>query len=181
MAQYIRSLLISHFPLSGVFALQSPTNSDESPLAKNHPQTLEDFLILKKKLSVNEFWIWIDGGLPLQIANIRHLAQILLSAHLKPPRDAFISEKWVSRFIQRHPELKSKYTRQYGYPRAKCEDPKLIKDWFNSVQDTTQRFGILEKDIYNMDETGFQIGMASTTSRIITLFCCRGAKHLKRL
>ena len=84
-------------------------------------------------------------GLPLQIANIRHLAQLLLSAHLKPPRDAFISEKWVSRFIQRHPELKSKYTRQYDYQRAKYEDPKLVKGWFNCVQDTIQRFGFLSR------------------------------------
>ncbi|BCR86319.1 uncharacterized protein ACHE_30306S [Aspergillus chevalieri] len=105
-------------------------------------------------------------GLPLQVSNVRHLAQLLLSARSKPSKDISISEKWVSRFIQRHPELKSKYTRQYDYQRAKCEDPELIKGWFNRVQETILRYGIAEQDIYNMDETGFQMGVASTAKVI---------------
>ena len=105
-------------------------------------------------------------GLPLQISNVRHLAQLLLSAWSKPSKDLSISVKWVSRFIQRHPELKSKYTRQYDYQRAKCEDPELIKGWFNCVQETILRYGIAEQDIYNMDETGFQMGVASTAKVI---------------
>ena len=35
-------------------------------------------------------------GLPLQISNVCHLAQLLLSARLKPSQDAFISEQWAS-------------------------------------------------------------------------------------
>ena len=103
-------------------------------------------------------------GLPLQISNVRYLAQLLLSARMKPSNaeNATIGELWVNRFIKRHPELKSKYTRPYDYQRAKCEDPELIKNWFNCVQETIQKYGISEQDIYNMDETGFQIGVAST-------------------
>lgn len=46
------------------------------------------------------------------------------------------------------------------------EDPELIKGWFHHVQQTIQRYSILEKDIYNMDETGFQMGVASTAKVI---------------
>ena len=99
-------------------------------------------------------------SLPLQIANIRHLAQLLLSA--QKSKDVLISDKWVSQFIQHHPELQSKYTRQYDYRHAKCEDSELIKGWFDRVQETIQKYDILEQDIYNMDETGFQMGVAST-------------------
>ena len=35
-------------------------------------------------------------GLPLQISNVRHLAQLLLSARSKPSKDLSISAKWVS-------------------------------------------------------------------------------------
>ena len=105
-------------------------------------------------------------GLPLQISNVCHLAQLLLSAWLKPSQDAFISEQWVSQFIQHHYELKSKYTHQYDYQRAKCEDPGLIKGQFDCVQRTILRYGILEQDIYNMNETGFQMGVASTAKII---------------
>ena len=105
-------------------------------------------------------------GLPLRISNVRYLAQLLLSARLKSSEKAAIGEQWVNRFIQRHPELKSKYTRQYDYQRAKCENPELIKNWFTCVQETIQKYGILEQDIYNMDETGFQMGVASTSKVI---------------
>ena len=97
-------------------------------------------------------------GLPLQISSVRHLAQLLLSAQLSKPKDAFISDKWVSRFIEHHPEqaeFQSKYTCQYDYQHAQCENPGLIKGWFDCVQETIQRYGITEQDIYNMDETGF--------------------------
>ena len=96
-----------------------------------------------------------ECGLPLRISNVRYLAQLLLSARLKSSEKAAIGEQWVNQFIQRHPELKSKYTRQYDYQRAKCENPELIKNWFTCVQETIQKYGILEQDIYNMDETGF--------------------------
>ena len=94
-------------------------------------------------------------GLPLQLSSVYYFAQLLLSARLKSPQKATIGELWVNRFIKRHPELKSKYTRQYDYQRAKCEDSGLIKNWFSCVQETILKYGILEQDIYNMDETGF--------------------------
>ncbi|KAI9036029.1 uncharacterized protein KD926_002508 [Aspergillus affinis] len=72
-------------------------------------------------------------GHPLTIAKVRYLAECLLRANLKPfesPESselAFISERWVRRFINRHEaEIKSKYSKRYDYQRAKCEDPKLI-------------------------------------------------------
>ena len=105
-------------------------------------------------------------GLPLQISDARYLAQLLLSARLKTPEKATIGELWVNRFIKRRPELKSKYTRQYDHQCAKCEDPELIKSWFIRVHETIQKYGIAEKDIYNMDETGFQMGVASTAKVI---------------
>ena len=98
-------------------------------------------------------------GLPLQLPIVHHLAQLLVSARIP---SATIGENWVNRYIKRHPELKSKYTRKYDYQRAKCEDPGLIKSWFTCVQETIQKYGILMEDIYNMDETGFQMGVAST-------------------
>ena len=102
-------------------------------------------------------------GLPLHLPIVRHLAQLLVSACLP---STTIGENWVNRYAKRHPELKSKYTRKYDYQRAKCEDSSLIQSWFMRVQETIQKYGILTEDIYNMDETGFQIGVASTSKVI---------------
>ena len=35
-------------------------------------------------------------------------------------------------------------------------------DWFQLVQNTIAKYGIVEQDIYNFDETGFSVGMTST-------------------
>ena len=96
-------------------------------------------------------------GLPLQLSTIRHLAQLLVQARhgLSLSQPVIIGEHWVNRYVQRHPELKSKYTRKYDYQRAKCENHELIKAWFMRVKETIEKYGIVMEDIYNMDETGF--------------------------
>lgn len=99
-------------------------------------------------------------GLPPRIEIVRDMAQILLAGRVK--EGAYIGKQWVKRFIKRQEDLKSKYTRRYDYQRAKCEDPKIIKVWFALVQNTIAKYGILEQDIYNFDETGFSMGMTST-------------------
>jgi hypothetical protein len=106
-------------------------------------------------------WILDMGrrGLPPQISTVQYLAQLLLSAWLSVL--ASIGERWVERYINRHKELCSKYTWKYDYQRARCEDPELIKGWFTRVHDTIQKYEILEQDIYNMDEIGFQMGVIS--------------------
>lgn len=115
-------------------------------------------------------WILDMGkrGLPPQISTVRHLAWLLFSARITSTSQntAFIGEKWVNRFVKRHKELSAKYTRKYDYQRAKCEDPVLLKNWFKRVYETIQKYGILEQDIYNMDETRFQIGVISTAKVI---------------
>ena len=45
---------------------------------------------------------------------------------------------------------------------TKCEDSKLNKAWFKRVKETIEKYGIVAEDIYNMDETGFQMGVTST-------------------
>ena len=108
-----------------------------------------------------------ERGLPLQVSRVQYLAQILLSARLKPSStSAIISDRWVHRFVQRHNDIQSKFTSRYDYQRAKCEDPETIRGWFRLVHNTIQKYGILEQDIYNMDETGFQMGVIST-ARVI--------------
>ena len=53
-------------------------------------------------------------------------------------------------------------SRKYDYQRAKCEDLKVISEWFALVYNTKAKYGILDDDIYNFDETGFIMGVAAT-------------------
>jgi len=63
-----------------------------------------------------------------------------------------VGENWARNFINRHETLKSQFSRKYDHQRAKNEDPAVIRDWFQRLQQTIQEFGILEQDIYNFDE-----------------------------
>jgi hypothetical protein len=107
--------------------------------------------------------------MPLTQLLVRDAANLLLAD--RATRDASaqptVGKCWVSRFINRHPQLKSKYNRKYDYQRAKCEDPEVIQGWFRLVRNTIEKYGIVEDDIYNFDETGFQMGVIST-SKVVT-------------
>jgi hypothetical protein len=39
------------------------------------------------------------------------------------------------------------------------EDPELISAWFRLVENIRAKYGILDYDFYNFDETGFIIGV----------------------
>ena len=106
-------------------------------------------------------------GLPLQLPTVSYLAQLLLSACLSQPFYTItIRGHWINCFIKHHPELRLKYSRKYDYQCAKCKDSKLIKAWFAWVQETIKTYRIISKNIYNIDKTGFQIGVASTAKVI---------------
>ncbi|OQE34340.1 hypothetical protein PENCOP_c020G06257 [Penicillium coprophilum] len=77
-----------------------------------------------------------------------------------------VGEKWVYNFVKRRPLLFSQFSKRYNYERAKCEDPKIITEWFNLVQKTILQFRIDSDDVYNFDETGFAIGLTATAKVI---------------
>lgn len=119
-----------------------------------------------------------DRGMSPTIGYIRQMADllirergssVLLDASVTATADEknTVGEKWVRRFLARRPSLKSRYSRKYDYQRALCEDPEQVLAWFRRVRKTIESNGILDCDIYNFDETGFQMGVAST-AKVVT-------------
>jgi hypothetical protein len=105
-------------------------------------------------------------GFPPRMSIVRETANLLLASHdITPPET--VGKNWVTNFIQRHEELRTTYNRKYDYQRAQCEDPKIIQGWFNLVRNILAKYGILEEDIYNFDETGFQMGVIGT-AKVVT-------------
>ncbi len=70
-----------------------------------------------------------------------------------------VGVNWAPNFVKRQPELRTPYSRRYDYQRAKNEDPAIIGQWFSLVRNMKAKYGILDVDIYNFDETGFLMGM----------------------
>ncbi|KAJ6437589.1 Glycerate kinase [Purpureocillium lavendulum] len=83
-----------------------------------------------------------------------------LANRLLADRDApRVGANWASNFVKRQPELRTRFFRRYDYKRAQCEDPDAINAWFCLVRNTVAKYGIQEVDMYNFDETGFQMGV----------------------
>ncbi|OQD78841.1 hypothetical protein PENSOL_c365G06833, partial [Penicillium solitum] len=99
-------------------------------------------------------------------STVREMANLLLEQRGTTPVIS-VGEKWVYNFVTRHPLISSRFSRRYNYERAKCEDPKIIREWFDLVQKTILQFGIHPDDVYNFDETGFAIGLTAT-AKVIT-------------
>ncbi|OJD10787.1 hypothetical protein ACJ73_09697 [Blastomyces percursus] len=105
--------------------------------------------------------------LPPRPAFVENMANYLLSTRsstTSPPR---VGKNWVSNIIKRRTELQCRYSRRCNHERAKCEDIKVIREWFKTLEDTLTQYGITLEDIYNFDETGFAMGLCATT-KVIT-------------
>ena len=107
-------------------------------------------------------------GMPPRIATVHEMANLLLSKRADATTPPTVGQHWVRNFVNRSPELRSKYNRKYDYQRAKCEDPAQLRAWFQRVQDTIKEYGIALSDQYNFDETGFQMGVISTAKVVTT-------------
>ena len=70
-----------------------------------------------------------------------------------------VGKCWTDRFIARRQELKTRFNRVYDYQRGLCEDSAIIEPWFQLVANMRAKYGILDCDLYNFDETGFMMGM----------------------
>ena len=95
------------------------------------------------------------------------MADALLAARGQDPPPPPVGKNWVSRFVQSQPELQTKWTRRFNSQRADYEDPTTITAWFKLIEETRQTYGVLDQDIYNVDETGFAMGVAGT-SKVVT-------------
>jgi DDE superfamily endonuclease len=70
-----------------------------------------------------------------------------------------VGKHWAERFITRSNELKMAFNRAKDLQRILQENPEIISAWFKLVEDTKAKYGVLDDDVHNFDETGFQMGV----------------------
>jgi hypothetical protein len=76
---------------------------------------------------------------------------------------------WPRNFVKRTDSLTTRFNRAYDRQRALCEDPVLIRGWFELVEQTKVKYGICDEDVYNFDEAGFIIGVILTGAVVTAL------------
>jgi hypothetical protein len=106
-------------------------------------------------------------GLPPRPAFVENMANYLLSQRGSQGLPLQVGKNWVFNLVKRRDELRTRYSRRYNHERAKCEDSKIIREWFDCLHNKVMEYGIQPDDIYNFDETGFAMGLIATT-KVIT-------------
>jgi hypothetical protein len=91
---------------------------------------------------------------PVNREQLHVVAEML--AQLNEP-NARLGKNWLSRFLNRHSDLKTSRNRGLDSKRITAAIPSQIEGWFAYVNDVVQRFNIHPQDIWNMDEIGYQL------------------------
>jgi len=107
-------------------------------------------------------WITIleNCGFPPHVEHVRQAAELIIRMT--------VGENWVSRFLNRHPMLATKLTSPLERGRVDAEDPRVVRDHFAKVQRVIIAKNIQQKNMYNMDEKGFLIGLSEKSKVICT-------------
>jgi hypothetical protein len=73
-----------------------------------------------------------------------------------------VGRHWAKRFVTRSAKLKIAFNRAKDRQRILQKDLETISAWFKLVEDTRAKYGVHNYDVYNFDETGFQMGVISS-------------------
>jgi hypothetical protein len=104
-----------------------------------------------------------ERGFSPTYAIVRDMADRLLAAR----GAGQVGQKWPANFVKRTDCIKTRFNRPYDRQRALCEDHKVISRWFKLVEETKNKYGILDEDVFNFDEAGFMMGKI-TAQRVVT-------------
>jgi len=78
-----------------------------------------------------------------------------------------IGQSWSQRFIRRHPNLETRILKQIEASRIKDVTKERIDMYFDELEEAIKKHGIEWENVYNFDETGFQIGTMESGHVII--------------
>ena len=132
-------------------------------------------LTLTKEETIVQYVLDLDSrGFPPRISDVRSMADLLRTTRHATP----VGTKWPYNFVQRRPELKTRFSRAYDFQRALCEDPDIINAWFQLVANMRTKYGIQDCDFYNFDEIGFMMGVICGNMVVTRVDRCGRSKQL---
>ena len=122
--------------------------------AENEPNSkrltaLEEEVIVSRILELDA------KGLGATRTMVEEMANDLLAARGEGP----VGKHWVDRFKTRTKKIELQRSRPYDRQRALNEDARVITRWFELVKKTKEKYGILDEDTHNFDESGFMMGV----------------------
>ena len=110
---------------------------------------LEEEVIIRYILDLD------SRGFAPRLAGVEDMANYILESR----GGKRVGKLWAHRFVQRQPDLKTRFTRVYDFQRALCEDPDVLGAWFRLVENIRAKYRVTDSDFYNFDKTGFMISV----------------------
>jgi DDE superfamily endonuclease/Tc5 transposase DNA-binding domain/helix-turn-helix, Psq domain len=100
-------------------------------------------------------------GVPLRVKAIEHTANSLLamshSTQDEPPR---VGEHWVTRFLDRHPEIKKMKQKAIELDLLQAaNDRQSFTKFYEAYKEQIDKYHITPSHIWNMDEMGLRVGV----------------------
>jgi hypothetical protein len=133
-----------------------PARRDYQPKSKKLTQREEQVIV--------SYILDLDGrGFAPTYEAVRDMADKLLATR----GAGQVGIHWPRNFVERTDSLTTRFNRPYDRQRALCEDPALIRPWFELIEQTKAKYGICDDDVYNFDEAGFMMGKI-TTQLVVT-------------
>jgi len=121
-----------------------------------------------------------EFGFPPRVSHVKEAIVLLKHPELSLEEEAIegyfegaIGKNYLTRFLNRHPDLVSKLSSNFDKRRIKQSDPGVIQRHFARVQQVRKKYSITERNTYNMDEKGFRQGV-SDRAKVICLRQERG-------
>ena len=105
-------------------------------------------------------------GHPVRYSQLREQVLIVLQVSSGPEK---IGRNWVSRFVQRHPDIKSKIGKKMDYLRLKYTTVEALSAQFDLFLSVRQKYKVKTENIWNMDETGVALGVCDNYRVIGTI------------
>lgn len=103
-------------------------------------------------------WIYKleEAGFPPRTEHVREAVLLLHTGEQN--LDSKVGKNWITRFLNRHPELVAKFSAAFDKKRIKASNPKIIMNHFQQLGGLIRKFNIPPDMMFNMDEKGFMMG-----------------------
>ena len=116
------------------YGLKYETLRDRKRGTKTRLESHEDQqnLTIAEEEAIEEWIAKVDGfGWPPRIEYVRHMAIGFIRSHgIRNPK---IGGHWITRFLDRHPDLASRFTNRLDKQRAFANNPEVLLDFFKQV------------------------------------------------
>ena len=116
------------------YGLKYETLRDRKRGAKNRVEAHEDQqnLTYSEEEAIKEWIAKVDAfGWPPRVEYVREMALGFIRSH--GIRNPTLGKNWMSRFLDRHPDLASRFTDRLDKQRAFASNPVIIRDFFKKV------------------------------------------------